>query len=82
MKKSLTITSWLLLLSLPILELSNSPHSLAASSTPASCQIESADENEYSPEQIKTIAERITVRVRGSNSGASGTLVAKEGNSY
>jgi len=82
MKKSLTITSWLLLLSLPILSASNSTQSLAASSSPARCQIESADENEYSPEQIKTIAERITVRVRGSNSGASGTLVAKEGNSY
>ncbi|MFM7614370.1 MAG: hypothetical protein ACKO4R_09135, partial [Synechococcales cyanobacterium] len=63
--------------------LSSSPQSLAKT-TPgqeSSCELEREGEF-YSPGQLKTIAQRITVRVIADNSGGSGTLIAQEGNSY
>jgi len=63
--------------------LSSSPQSLAKT-TPgqeSSCELEREGEF-YSPGQLKTIAQRITVRVIGDNSGGSGTLIAQEGGSY
>ena len=82
MKHHLSIPSCLLLLSLPTLTLVTPTPSLAKPTAPTSCQLESEVEEGYSPEQLKTIAERITVRVRGDSNGASGTLIAKRGNSY
>jgi Flp pilus assembly protein TadD len=82
MKPHFTITSCLLLLSLPVLTLLTPTPSFPKSTTPRSCQLQSENKEGYSPEQLKTIAERITVRVRGNNTAASGTLVAKQGHSY
>jgi len=80
----MNLTSCLPLLFLvPTLVLSSSPQSLAKT-TPKQesfCELEREGEF-YSPEQLKTIAQRITVRVIADNSGGSGTLIAQEGNSY
>ncbi|OSO89634.1 hypothetical protein B7O87_10735 [Cylindrospermopsis raciborskii CENA303] len=62
---------------------SSSPQSLAKT-TPKrepSCELQREGEF-YSSGQLKTIAQRITVRVIGDNSGGSGTLIAREGGSY
>ncbi|QNP29178.1 tetratricopeptide repeat protein [Cylindrospermopsis curvispora] len=82
MKTNLTCCLPVLLL-LPTLVLSSSPQSLAKT-TPgreSSCELQREGEF-YSPEQLKTIAQRITVRVMGDNTGGSGTLIAQEGGSY
>jgi len=52
--------------------------------SPQTCEIkaENGETGEYSPQQLQTLASRITVRVMGNNNGGSGTLIAKRGNTY
>mgnify|MGYP001800173091 FL=1 len=45
------------------------------------CEIES-EEDFLSPQQMQTLANKITVKVTGDNNGGSGTFLAKQGNSY
>ncbi len=45
------------------------------------CKIESEEEL-LSPQEMQTLANQITVKVTGDNNGGSGTLLAKQGNSY
>jgi tetratricopeptide (TPR) repeat protein/S1-C subfamily serine protease len=45
------------------------------------CKIESEEEF-LSPQEMQTLANQITVKVTGDNNGGSGTLLAKQGNSY
>ncbi|HIK06564.1 MAG TPA: tetratricopeptide repeat protein [Trichormus sp. M33_DOE_039] len=50
----------------------------------ASCEskAENGETGEYSTQQLKTLASRITVRVIGDKNGGSGTLLGKQGNTY
>ncbi len=52
--------------------------------SPKTCEIkaENGETGEYSPQQLQTLASRVTVRVIGNNNGGSGTLIAKQGNNY
>ena len=87
MKSKLTfytsILSSLLLLQNPTFA-AKSPHlvSQTAIKTP-NCEIEpEEEEGEYSPQQLQTLASRITMRVIGDNNGGSGTIIGKRGNKY
>jgi tetratricopeptide (TPR) repeat protein/S1-C subfamily serine protease len=84
MNRKVAIISSLLFLSFPSLTLANSPHFLAQTITPATCNIEpeNGETGEYSPQQLQNIAKQITVRVIADNNGGSGTMFAKKGNSY
>jgi len=82
MNKIIALVSTLLLLPYPTLALEIASN---ASSQPASessyCQIE-AESEELSEKQLQSLAHKITVKVTGDNNGGSGTLLAKQGNSY
>ncbi len=74
----------LLLLPVSTFSLETLSHSisLAAAENPL-CSIKSDNgDGEYSEQQLKTIASRITVRVIGDNNGGSGTIIAQQGNTY
>ena len=78
-----SILSSLLLLQNPTFA-AKSPHlvSQTATKTP-NCEIEpEEEEGEYSPQQLQTLANRITMRVTGDNNGGSGTIIGKRGNKY
>ena len=85
MNRNIAIISSLLFLSFPPLTLANIPHSLAKTITPATCNIkpDNPESGEYdSPQKLQTLAKQITVRVIGDNNSGSGTILAKNGNSY
>ena len=85
MNRNIAIISSLLFLSFPPLTLANLPHSLAKTITPATCNIkpDNPESGEYdSPQKLQTLAKQITVRVMGDNNSGSGTILAKNGNSY
>jgi len=74
----------LLLLPVSTFSLETLSHSisLAAAENPL-CSIKSDNgDGEYSEQQLKTIASRITVRVIGDNNDGSGTIIAQQGNTY
>ncbi|MDB9354351.1 hypothetical protein PN458_10465, partial [Nodularia spumigena CS-336/02] len=79
MKKSIILITTLLLLPIPTTALEKTPNT-----PPPTCQIEPAngETGEYSEQQLQTIASQTTVRVRGDSNGGSGTLLAKQGNTY
>ena len=55
--------------------------SSAANDTSDICKIE-REEEFLSLQEMKTLANKITVKVTGNNNGGSGTILGKEGNSY
>lgn len=87
MNKIIALISSLLLLPVPVfaLEIALNPSSKVVSDN-SSCHEQMSAENgetgEFSEKQLQTLASRITVRVIGDNNGGSGTLLAKQGNSY
>ncbi|NJO63379.1 MAG: tetratricopeptide repeat protein [Richelia sp. RM2_1_2] len=87
MKSKLTlytsILSSLLLLQNPTFA-AKSPHLVSQIATKIpNCAIEpEEEEGEYSPQQLQTLASRITMRVIGNNNGGSGTIIGKRGNKY
>ncbi|BAY42115.1 tetratricopeptide repeat protein (plasmid) [Nostoc sp. NIES-2111] len=85
MNRDLSIICTLLLLNCPTFALETAFISAAqALPNTLSCQIaaDNGETGEYSEKQLQTIASRITVKVIGDNNGASGTLLAKQGNTY
>ncbi|MBD2302449.1 serine protease, partial [Nostoc sp. FACHB-190] len=83
-KKSAIITSLIVLASSNLSAISLYPLITKAAIETASCQIkaENGETGEYSEQQLKTLANQITVRVIGDNNGGSGTLLGKQGNTY
>ena len=82
MNKTIFLISSLLFLQFPSIAVGTSANLLAkASSQQTICQIESEEEF-LSPQEMQTLANKITVKVTGDNNGGSGTLLAKQGNSY
>ncbi|MBW4636158.1 MAG: serine protease [Iphinoe sp. HA4291-MV1] len=85
MNKTIVLIASLLFLPFPTFAVatSNIAVSQAVSNT-SSCEIkaENGESGEYSEKQLQTLANHITVRVIGDNNGGSGTLLAKQGNTY
>ncbi|BAZ13230.1 tetratricopeptide repeat protein [Calothrix sp. NIES-4071] len=83
MNKNLIIIPTLLLLQLPAGAIKISFNSKA---TITHCldniKPENGENAEYSQAQLQTLASQITVKVTGDNNGGSGTLLAKNGNTY
>ncbi|MDB9333545.1 tetratricopeptide repeat-containing serine protease family protein, partial [Nodularia spumigena] len=79
MKKSIILITTLLLLPIPTTAIETPPNTQNHT-----CQLKPANEEngEYSEQQLQTIASQTTVRVRGDSNGGSGTLLAKQGNTY
>ncbi|UKO98747.1 tetratricopeptide repeat protein [Nostoc sp. UHCC 0870] len=75
MKKAIILIACLTLLPIPVAAKENSPQT---------CEIEPAlpETGEYSPQQLQTLASQNTVRIIGDSNGGSGTLIAKQGNTY
>ncbi|MBW4498707.1 MAG: tetratricopeptide repeat protein [Scytonema hyalinum WJT4-NPBG1] len=85
MNKPIILASSLLILNFPSVALQTSSTSVSqAAVETSSCEIkaENGDSEEYSSKQLQTLASRITVKVIGDNNGGSGTLLAKQGNTY
>ncbi|NJM71677.1 MAG: trypsin-like peptidase domain-containing protein, partial [Scytonema sp. RU_4_4] len=85
MKQNQAIICSLLFLSLSALTVETSSHSISQTAVETdSCEIkpENGESGEYSEKQLQTLASHITVKVIGDNNGGSGTLLAKQGNSY
>ncbi|NJO29870.1 MAG: tetratricopeptide repeat protein [Richelia sp. SL_2_1] len=82
MNKFIALVSTFLLLPYPTLalEIASNPSSQPASES-SYCQLE-AESEELSEKQLQSLASKITVKVTGDNNGGSGTLLAKQGNSY
>ncbi|MEO0843358.1 MAG: tetratricopeptide repeat protein [Cyanobacteria bacterium J06643_5] len=78
MNRKLILLSSLLLLQIPTIPIKAAPLSIAQNSI---CKIE-REEEEYSTEELKILANKITVKVIGDNNGGSGTLIGKQGNNY
>jgi tetratricopeptide (TPR) repeat protein/S1-C subfamily serine protease len=83
MKKNIIIITSLVFLTLPSFAIKTSSSAVAKSDN-STCEIkaENGETGEYSNQQLKTVASRITVRIIGNNNGGSGTLLAKQGNTY
>ncbi|MBD2535118.1 tetratricopeptide repeat protein [Nostoc flagelliforme FACHB-838] len=79
MKKTILLITSLLLLPIP-----TTAKEKPANTLPKTCQIEPAqgESGEYSPQQLQILASQTTIRVIGDNNGGSGTLLAKQGNTY
>lgn len=84
MNQNLAIICSLLFLPFPVFANETSSPTLSqAASEISSCEIKADDQfDDYSENQLQTLASRITVRVIGDNNGGSGTLLAKRGNTY
>jgi len=87
MKSKLTlytsILSSLLLLQNPTFAAKSSDSVSQTATKIPNCEIEpEKEEGEYSPQQLQTLASRITMRVIGDNNGGSGTIIGKRGNKY
>ena len=84
MNKTIFLISPLLFLQYPTVAVETSSNLLSkASSEQPYCQIELNKEQDFlSTQQIQTLANKITVKVSGDNNGGSGTILAKQGNSY
>ncbi len=77
-----SILSSLLLLQNPTFAAKSHSVSQTATKIP-NCEIEpEEEEGEYSPQQLQTLASRITMKVIGDNNGGSGTIIGKRGNKY
>ncbi|HIK04961.1 MAG TPA: tetratricopeptide repeat protein [Trichormus sp. M33_DOE_039] len=83
MKKTIILITSLLFLPFPSFAIKTSSYTVAKADN-STCEItaENGETGEYSEQQLKTLASRITVRVRGDNNGGSGTLLGKQGNNY
>ncbi|MDZ8264717.1 serine protease, partial [Nostoc sp. ChiQUE01b] len=81
---SATIASLLLLLplSLSVISLSTSITQAAIESSACEMRAEEADTGAYSQKQLQTLASRIKVKLIGDNNGGSGTLIARQANTY
>ncbi|MEH1931676.1 tetratricopeptide repeat protein [Nostoc sp.] len=84
MNQNLAIICSLLFLPFPVFaNETSSPTISQAASEISSCEIKADNENDdYSENQLQTLASSITVRIIGDNNGGSGTLLAKRGNTY
>ncbi|BAZ13215.1 tetratricopeptide repeat protein [Calothrix sp. NIES-4071] len=83
MNKNLLIIPTLLLLQLPAGVIKISSNSKAPiTHCLDNIKPENPENAEYSQAQLQTLASQITVKVTGDNSGGSGTLLAKNGNTY
>ena len=85
MNKTIILISSLLFLQFPAFAVKTSSDSIAQTAiSPKTCEIkaQNGETGEYSPQQLQTLASRITVRVMGNSNGGSGTLIAKQGNTY
>jgi len=83
MKKTIILITSLIFLPLPSFAIKTSSYTVAKADN-STCEIkaENGETGEYSNQQLKTLASRITVRVIGDNNGGSGTLLGKQGNNY
>ncbi|OKH34171.1 hypothetical protein NIES2101_39405 [Calothrix sp. HK-06] len=83
MNKKLFIIPTLLLLQLPASAITISANKAPITNCLENIKPEKNEENaEYSQAQLQTLASQITVKVTGDNNSGSGTLLAKNGNSY
>lgn len=84
MNKNFTIISTLLLLQLPVFAIKISSNTTTAPFPHCLDNVkpENGETGEYSQAQLQTLASQITVKVTGDNNGGSGTLLAKNGNTY
>ncbi|HIK06567.1 MAG TPA: tetratricopeptide repeat protein [Trichormus sp. M33_DOE_039] len=86
MSRKIAIIASILFLQLPVLAVQKSTPStipqVVADNSACEIKAENGDTGEFSAEQLKTLANRITVRVIGDKNGGSGTLIAKRGNKY
>ncbi|BAZ59370.1 tetratricopeptide repeat protein [Calothrix sp. NIES-4105] len=83
MNKNLLIIPTLLLLQLPVSAIKISSNSKAPiTHCLDNIKPENGENAEYSQAQLQTLANQITVKVTGDNNGGSGTLLAKNGNTY
>ncbi|MBD2777460.1 tetratricopeptide repeat protein [Iningainema tapete] len=85
MNKIIALISSLLLLPFPVLAWEIGSHSFSqVARGNSNCEIEpeNGESAEYSEKQLQTLASRITVRVIGDHNGGSGTILAKQGNTY
>ncbi|MBD2279605.1 serine protease [Aphanizomenon flos-aquae] len=85
MKRQIAIISCLLLLPYPVSAIETQIKTTKLlTQTSQTCKLQPADPENgiYSEPQLQTIAKQITVRVRDTERGASGTIFARKGNSY
>ncbi|OKH30220.1 hypothetical protein NIES2101_42645 [Calothrix sp. HK-06] len=83
MNKNLIIIPTLLLLQLPASAITISANKAPITDCLDNVKPEKNEENgEHSQAQLQTLASQITVKVTGDNNSGSGTLLAKNGNSY
>ncbi|BAY37678.1 tetratricopeptide repeat protein [Nostoc sp. NIES-2111] len=82
MKKTIILITSLLLLPYPTFAIKTSSSTVATDNSSCEITAEDGESGEYSEQQLKTLASRITLRVIGDNNGGSGTILAKRGNNY
>jgi hypothetical protein len=81
MRYTIALICSLLFIPLSSLALESSSHSSEATLTD-NCKIEPENGEFFDEKQMQSIASRITVRVMGDNNGGSGTVIAKQKNTY
>jgi S1-C subfamily serine protease/tetratricopeptide (TPR) repeat protein len=73
MKTIALLLTTLLLAQIPLTTSANPPHPTIA---------QADDDSTLTPQQVRQIAQKITVRITAENNGGSGVLIAQKGNTY